>query len=1423
MRSQRRFQSRGERLSGSLHSAVVFAWWSALVICLGQTFLPMQSPFLSSPPPFTQFAHATSFPDVGERENPPCTVDGISNAVQRESARFSAYFQEIRTRVSFIADAFRGAEERAAYSRRYTLDTIDIHEFGNGDTASGYISDADRPYDVHIPFRNQTAPDYDCVAELYSATGRDLGNTAKVDRLTLVSIPGGCILPYPEKLTELCALPPLSNYCPDPQVAWDTPFNKIGFVNESCPSFCLDPQRFNNSIDQFFLDFSDKLPDFTQSVNSSLHNTIVSWGVALEKGSFATWTNLYMEDPANRNVFEDFLPFLGSYTPYAAVPSSFVTFSEEFNPDAQPHWLRPAQAYLDQGGIYSNNMQLCFPVVIGEYRLANVFFSIRLEPTSSTELPTPDLPQGAFTVLAELETDNILFGDQEAYDKIFCPGHHLCANNNSTLDLQHLFSLNEPLPRLSESFNGFGNLTEHLRNLNVFEEWRAGSLRFTLQGTEHVVSYSPLDLGYGYQLLLMFVVPSTILDEGTLWESDTLSLVVPYDGDRIEVGSEEALHSITLTNKGLYNLTWSADSTWDVPIVPLSGSLTPNESVTLTLNTSLLIQDGPDVEPGVLRITPDPLNGGGACFSLISIPLSVLDVRSDGSSGISQSAFLWAVGGSITFLLIIFCAFGVALRIREARASVVRSEMMMNQEKTFVAYTFHELRNPLNGVVCFLEEARMALNEILGDNPGDGERLPSARILQRSVRYDHSTNKRGSVIAPSPSLPSTSPDRQRSSGEEEEEETNVGIESSLHSIPNPAEESKELEDRYGVRPGKREVIDVNDTHGSGDSSTSVTSSRSSLSLSPSMLDLQLGIVKEKAKAGLLTEDVLKKLQLVREDLDRSSLCTSHAMEVLHNVVDMADLAQGTLKLDIQPVDIDEVCYMVLAMQGMENPAVELQSDLTKNCSYILSDFHRLKQILLNLLANARLSTVSGYIRLRTSIVDVSKGSDRLIAQRIGSQSVCSATVGLGSAGTRSSPRSGAKCSSVGSGGVSTRGSERERKGQEEDSNNTLQTTPPDRITIKFEVMDTGNGIPKQLQDSFAPGTKPSLMIGPHLNVLMADNLVTAMGGTLEFESPWPAVDPLLEREEYEGQVGGIGSHFWFSLTFDVHDEEDQEEEERQTLAAKKQQQQQQQQHSYQHTDIELSEMNRTPSKTSLSSTSSRTALLSSGGSKRNSNRAVSGIGRGQDGGCGGDANHDRCMLPPCIENKEVVIPLFENNTPEQSRNSCSLSLDPSRMCESMNSWSVLVVDDVKLNRSILRRRFTGHVPFSSLNWTVKEALNGEEALSLLCSREHRFDVVTMDENMLLTNGVLKGSEVVKLYREWERKQPDVISKKRKKTIIVSVSGNVSESDRQHYLSSGVDLVWGKPIPKADSMASEIYSVLSTSLTTQAKGVKNRGM
>ena len=119
---------------------------------------------------------------------------------------------------------------------------------------------------------------------------------------------------------------------------------------------------------------------------------------------------------------------------------------------------------------------------------------------------------------------------------------------------------------------------------------------------------------------------------------------------------------------------------------------------------------------------------------------------------------------------------------------------------------------------------------------------------------------------------------------------------------------------------------------------------------------------------------------------------------------------------------------------------------------------------------------------------------------------------------------------------------------------------------------------------------------------------------------------------------------------------------------------------------------------------------------------------------------------------------------------------------------ILIVDDIKMNRMMLKRRFLKAI---ATNCKISEASTGEEAVEI-CKRES-FDVIIVDQYMESAGGVMLGTDTV-------------IALKRLGvgSLIIGCSGNDMEQDFQEV---GADYCWKKPLPSNETIIEQLRTIL----------------
>ena len=151
----------------------------------------------------------------------------------------------------------------------------------------------------------------------------------------------------------------------------------------------------------------------------------------------------------------------------------------------------------------------------------------------------------------------------------------------------------------------------------------------------------------------------------------------------------------------------------------------------------------------------------------------------------------------------------------------------------------------------------------------------------------------------------------------------------------------------------------------------------------------------------------------------------------------------------------------------------------------------------------------------------------------------------------------------------------------------------------------------------------------------------------------------------------------------------------------------------------------------------------------------------------------------------VTLPL-EMCKPIEDLGLDSSSLDETRPI--LEPISILIMDDVKLNRLMLERRIKKAI---APNAEIISAVNGEEALETTSQR--KFDIIICDQYMEESGGVMVGTDVIIALRR------DGV-----KSVIVGCSGNDLEME---FNEAGADLVWKKPMPANNEIIKQFRQCL----------------
>ena len=157
---------------------------------------------------------------------------------------------------------------------------------------------------------------------------------------------------------------------------------------------------------------------------------------------------------------------------------------------------------------------------------------------------------------------------------------------------------------------------------------------------------------------------------------------------------------------------------------------------------------------------------------------------------------------------------------------------------------------------------------------------------------------------------------------------------------------------------------------------------------------------------------------------------------------------------------------------------------------------------------------------------------------------------------------------------------------------------------------------------------------------------------------------------------------------------------------------------------------------------------------------------------------------PDLPGTEIRVTLPLRRSAPQSRlfdASAAAAIDVEPALKFTGGVRVLVADDMRLNRQLLRRAFTR---FFGLDWTVDAVETAEEVLEALTAG-HGFDLLVCDEIFSdVDPDCMRGSTVIRQLREREAAEG------LPRLAIVSCTGNPSQTTYE----CGADDFWGKPVP-----------------------------
>jgi len=127
-------------------------------------------------------------------------------------------------------------------------------------------------------------------------------------------------------------------------------------------------------------------------------------------------------------------------------------------------------------------------------------------------------------------------------------------------------------------------------------------------------------------------------------------------------------------------------------------------------------------------------------------------------------------------------------------------------------------------------------------------------------------------------------------------------------------------------------------------------------------------------------------------------------------------------------------------------------------------------------------------------------------------------------------------------------------------------------------------------------------------------------------------------------------------------------------------------------------------------------------------------------------------------------------------------------CRVKGKYHILIVDDERVGRKFIRRRFQRLFPDA----VIEEAVSGEEAVAKASERKIAYDIITMDHFMGI--GDMNGAETIRALRD-----------NNVDAVIIGISGNAKQGE---HLSAGAEDFLQKPIPSDETLLDMLLSHLA---------------
>jgi len=514
--------------------------------------------------------------------------------------------------------------------------------------------------------------------------------------------PDNCLYQRNNSLTVLCAEPlyQITYQCPDPDLALSVPYTEAQWLRtkpmNTCPYYCLNPSRYENSFNQYIFETSYPLNYLVPTVYNALSIETMSFiGI---NGAVRDYPSLY---PCT---------FLGCTLHYGDIfpilPNVYVS-GPAHSSNRLPHYSTPFYSAVNSL-VYT---AVSVPIYDQNDYQGQLIATINVNATQTilSSLPTT---ANSFTMVVNLNTGGIIAATQHAYNLMFCPEYCNSTLNNGDYDFETKLALN-PLGLFNSPY-GFKELVSQLLSLSPSS---SNSLQLTqvplsANNISHYVLFSPINLPPANAVMIV-AAPTTDIDQAAvvslipenlnLIQPETAAIVNSHVDVLAYANDLDAPYTFQLVNQGILDMNYTISTLYpwiavyestfvgDKVGIPTSGqqilmsgsySRQIAQENSLSSSSTFIVQvDWSRVDMSVnneplIIITPNPRSNDAGCFGNLYLTLNfqlVSELTPVINSSMAVLGFVVSVFGCWTSLILIEQAIhDYQIRIQQLKNSYMR-------------------------------------------------------------------------------------------------------------------------------------------------------------------------------------------------------------------------------------------------------------------------------------------------------------------------------------------------------------------------------------------------------------------------------------------------------------------------------------------------------------------------------------------------------------------------------------------------------------------------------------------------------------------------------------------------------------------------------------------------------------------------------